>query len=31
MLKNKKIILTLAIFFFVGALIFAGGPKRKAH
>ena len=29
MLKNKKIILSLAIFFFIGALIFAGGPQRK--
>ncbi|MCJ7524921.1 MAG: S8 family serine peptidase, partial [Candidatus Aminicenantes bacterium] len=30
MIKSKKIFLILAIFFFVGALIFAGGPKRKA-
>ncbi len=27
--KNKKILLGLAIFFAAGALIFAGGPKRK--
>ena len=29
MFKNKKILLTLAIIFFAGALIFAGGPKRR--
>jgi len=30
MTKNKKILLTLAIFFFAGVLIHAGGPKRRA-
>ena len=30
MTKNKKIFLTLAIFFFAVLFIFAGGPKRKA-
>jgi subtilisin family serine protease len=30
MSKNKKIFLTLAAFFFAGAFIFAGGPKRRA-
>ena len=29
MFRNKQIFLTLAIFFFAGALIFAGGPKRR--
>ena|GEM_PF-2388820 len=30
MIKNRKIFLAMAIFFFAAALIFAGGPKRKA-
>ncbi len=29
MFRKNKIILALAIFFFVGALVFAGGPKRR--